>query len=98
MCYQQFASHAFCGAARPVFKTEHTGSLFLLRRHLGNWPRGLAVSIRSELPVAHKKLGQLLLLLLLLLLTVYILPVQDEKWISCQLLKPHHPFVNTLYI
>ena len=27
-------------------------SLFLLRRHLGNWPRGPAVSMRSELVVA----------------------------------------------
>jgi len=60
MRYQQFASHAYCGAAgaacRCVFskpctkltlhcthrsghlKTEHTESLFLLWRHLGNWP------------------------------------------------------------
>jgi len=50
-------------------KTEHTESLFLLRRHLGNWPRGPAVSMRSELLVAHEKLGQLLLL------TVYVVPV-----------------------
>jgi len=34
----------------------HTESLFLLRRHLGNWPRGPAVSMRSELLVAHEKL------------------------------------------
>jgi hypothetical protein len=54
-------------------KTEHTESLFLLRRHLGNWPRGPAVSKRSELLVAHKKLGQLLLL------TVYVVPVKGEK-------------------
>ena len=88
MCYQQFASHAYCGAVGPVskmalqqekafcvlcfevsrsvitaqrefhaqfrkdvpctlhcnhrsghLKTEHTESLSLLRRHLGNWPR-----------------------------------------------------------
>jgi len=115
MRYQQFASHAYCGAAGPfskmashqekafcvlrfevsrsmitvqrefrarfiidapyVFskpctkltlhcnhrsghlKTEHTESLFLLRRHLENWPRGPAVSMRSELLVAHEKLG-----------------------------------------
>jgi len=50
-------------------KTEHTVSLFLLRRHLGNWPRGPAVSIRSELLVAHEKLGHLPLL------TVYAVPV-----------------------
>ena len=75
MCYQQFASHAYCGpsfqdgvAAGKGFlcaphhawcvfskpftkftlhcnhrsghlKTEHTENLFLLRSHLGNWPR-----------------------------------------------------------
>ena len=92
-------------------KTEHTESLFLLRRHLGNWLRrpagasflnrarnsrctvitdldtskrstqkafscrdavletGPAVSMRSELLVAHEKLGQLPLL------TVYVVPV-----------------------
>ena len=50
-------------------KTEHTESLFLLRRHLGNWPRDPAVSMRSELLVAHEKLGQLPLL------AVYVLPV-----------------------
>jgi len=49
-------------------KTEHTESLFLLRRHVGNWPRGPAVSTRSELLLAHEKLGQLLLL------TVYVVP------------------------
>ena len=50
-------------------KTEHTESLFLLQRHLGNWPRGPAVSMRSELLVAHEKLGQLLLL------KVFVVPV-----------------------
>jgi len=40
-----------------------------LRRHLGNWPHGPAVSMRSELLVAHAKLGQLPLL------TVYVVPV-----------------------
>ena len=40
-------------------KTEHTESLFLLLRHLGNWSRGPAVSMRSELLVAHEKVGQL---------------------------------------
>ena len=116
MRYQQFASHAYCGAAGPVskmasqqekvffvlrfevsrsvitvqrefrarfrkdaplhcnhrsghLKTEHTESLFLLRRHLGNWLRGPTVSMRSELLVAHEKLGQLPLL------TVYVVPV-----------------------
>jgi len=38
-------------------KTEHTESLIMLRRHLGNWPRGPAVGMRSELLVAHDKLG-----------------------------------------
>ena len=112
MRYQQFVSHAYCGAAGPVskmasqqekaffvlrfevfrsarcvfskpctkvtlhcnhrsehLKTEHTESLFLLRRHLGNWPRGPAVGTRSELLVTHEKLGQLFLL------TVYVVPV-----------------------
>jgi len=48
-------------------KTEHTASLFLLRRHLGNWPRGPVLSMRSELLAAHEKLGQFPLL------TVYVL-------------------------
>jgi len=127
MRYQQFASHAYCGAAETVskmasqqekvfcvlrfevsrsvitvqhefrarfrkdapcvfsklctkltlhcnhrsghHKTEHTESLFLLRRHFGNWSRGPAVSMRSELLVAHEKLGQLPLL------TVYVVSV-----------------------
>ena len=106
MGYQQFVSHAYCGAAGPVSKMAsqeekafcvlrfevsrsvitvqrefrarfrkdapcmvHAESLFLLRRHLGNWPRGPAVSMRSELLVAHEKLGQLPLL------TVYVVPV-----------------------
>ena len=50
-------------------KTEHTESLLLLRRHVGNWSRGPAVSMRSELLVAHEKVGQLPLL------TVYVVPV-----------------------
>jgi hypothetical protein len=50
-------------------KTEHIESLFLLRHHLGNWPRGPAVSMRIELLVAHKKLRQLPLL------TVYVVAV-----------------------
>ena len=51
----------------------HTERLFLLRRHLGNWPRGPAVSKKSELLVAYEKLGQLPLL------TVYVVPVYGEK-------------------
>ena len=108
MRYQQFASHAYCGAAGSVSKmapqqekafcllrfevsrsviTVHCTAgctvitdletskrstkkaFFLLRRHLGNWPRGPAVSMRSELLAAHEKLGQLALL------TVYVVPV-----------------------
>jgi len=127
MRYQQFASHAYCGAVGPVsklalqqgkvfcvlcfevsrsvitvqrdfrsqfrkdapcvfseqctkltqhynhrsghLKTEHTESLFPLQRHFGNWPHGPAVSMRSELLVAHEKLGQLQLL------TAYVVPL-----------------------
>jgi hypothetical protein len=58
-----------CNHRSGHLKTEHTGSLFLLRRHLGNWSRGPAVRMRSKLLVVHKKLGQLPLL------TVYVLPV-----------------------
>jgi hypothetical protein len=43
--------------------------ILLLRRHIGNWPRGPAVSMRSKLLVTHKKLGQFPLL------TVYVAPV-----------------------
>jgi hypothetical protein len=42
-------------------KREHTESLLLLRRHLGNWSRGPAVSMRSELLVAHVKCGHCML-------------------------------------
>ena len=62
-------SFVHCNNRYGHLKTEHTESLFLLRRHLGNWPRGPAVSMRSELLVAHGKLGQLPLL------TVYVVPV-----------------------
>ena len=58
-----------CNHRSGHLKTEHTESLFLLRRRLGNWPRYPAVRMRSELLVAHAKLGQLPLL------TVYVLPV-----------------------
>jgi len=58
-----------CNHRSGHLKTEHTKSFFLLRRHLRNWPRGPAVSMRSELLVAHEKLGQLPLL------TVYAVPV-----------------------
>ena len=67
--------HTWCDFSKPCtkftlhcnhrsghLKTEHTESLFLLRPHRGNWPRVTAVSMRSELLVAHEKLGQLLLL------------------------------------
>ena len=74
--------HAWCVFSKPCtkltlhcnhrsghLKTEHTENLFLLRRHLVNWPRVPAVSMRSELLVAHEKLTQLPLL------TVYVVPV-----------------------
>ena len=51
-----------CNHRPGHLKTEHTERPFLLRRHLGNWPRGPAVRMRSELLVAHEKLGQLPLL------------------------------------
>jgi hypothetical protein len=53
---------------------EYTESLLLLRHHLGNWSRDPAVSIRSELLVVHEKLGQFALL------TVYVVPVEGEKY------------------
>jgi hypothetical protein len=58
-----------CNQGSGHLKTEHTERLLLLRHHLGNWPGGPAVSMRSELLVAHEKLGQLPLL------TVYVVPV-----------------------
>ena len=58
-----------CNRRSEHIKTEHTESLFLLRRHLVNWPRGPTVSVRNELLVAHEKLGELPLL------TVYVVPV-----------------------
>jgi hypothetical protein len=62
-----------CNHISGHFKMEHTESLFLLRRHLGNWPRGPVESIRSELLVAHEKLGQLPLL------TVCVVPVKKVR-------------------
>ena len=58
-----------CNHRSGHLKTEHTESLFLLRRHLGSWSRGPAVSMRSELLVEHEKFGQLTLL------TVYVVAV-----------------------
>jgi hypothetical protein len=58
-----------CNHRSGHLKTEHTESLLLLQRHLLNWPRGHAVSLRSEQLVAHEKLGQLPPL------TVYVVPV-----------------------
>jgi hypothetical protein len=57
-----------CNHRYGHLKTEHTGSLLLLRRHLRNWSCGRAVSMRSELIVAHEKRG------LLPLLTGYVVP------------------------
>jgi hypothetical protein len=39
-------------------KTVHTESPLLLRRHLGNWSRGPAVNMRSEIMVTQDELGQ----------------------------------------
>jgi hypothetical protein len=47
----------------------HDLELLVALNHLGNWPRGSAVSMKSELLVAHEKLGELPLL------TVYVVPV-----------------------
>ena len=66
-------SFVHCNHRSGHLKTGHTENLFLLRRHLGNRPRGPAVSMRSELLVAHEEFGQLLLL------TVYVVPVQSKK-------------------
>ena len=65
--YIQDIHHAWCVFSKPYtkltlhcnhrsghLKTEHTESLFLLRRHLGNCARGRAVSMRKELLVAHE--------------------------------------------
>jgi hypothetical protein len=38
-----------CNHRSGHLKTEHAENLLLLRRHLGNWTRGPAVSMRSEL-------------------------------------------------
>ena len=37
-----------CNHRSGHLKTEHTESLFLLRRHLGNWPRSPAVSMSER--------------------------------------------------
>jgi hypothetical protein len=45
---------------------QNTASLHLVRRHLGNRPRGPAISMRREKLVAHEKLGEVPLLTCLL--------------------------------
>jgi hypothetical protein len=45
-----------CNHRSGHLKMEHKESLFLLWRHLGNWPRSPIVSMRSELLVAQAKL------------------------------------------
>jgi hypothetical protein len=64
----RFRKDAKCVFSKPYTKLT-LQNLFLLQRYLGNWPRGPAVSMRSELLVAYEKLG------LLSLLTVYVVPV-----------------------
>jgi hypothetical protein len=51
-----------CNHRSGHLKTKHTESLLLLQLQLGNWSRGPAESMRSELLVTHEKLGQLLML------------------------------------
>jgi hypothetical protein len=58
-----------CNHRSGHLKTEHTESLLLLRRHLGNWFRGLAVSMQSELLIAKEKFGPFPLL------PVYVMPM-----------------------
>jgi hypothetical protein len=58
-----------CNHRSGHLKSEHKERLLLLQRHLGNWSHGPAISMRSELFVAHEKLGQFPLL------TVYVVPV-----------------------
>jgi hypothetical protein len=58
-----------CNHRSGHLKTEHTGSLLLLQRHLGNRSCGSALSKTSELLAVYEKLGQFPLL------TVYIVPV-----------------------
>jgi hypothetical protein len=58
-----------CNNRSGQLKTEHTESLLLQRRHLGNWSRGPAVRMRSELLVVLEKRGQFPLL------TVYVVLV-----------------------
>jgi hypothetical protein len=73
MRYQQFASHADCWAAGPVSKmaSQQVKAFCVLRFATPSWklvPRP-AIRMRSELLVAHEKLGQLPLL------TVCVVPV-----------------------
>jgi hypothetical protein len=63
----------YCNHRSGHLRTEHTESLLLLRRHLGNWFRGPAVSMRRKLLVVHEKCGQFPLLI------VYVVPVEGEK-------------------
>jgi hypothetical protein len=62
-----------CNHRSGHLKTEHAESLLLHRRHLENWSRGPAVSMRSELLAVLEKCGQFLLL------TVYVGPVWCEE-------------------
>ena len=49
-------SFVHCNHRSGHLKTEHTGSLFLLRRHLGNWPRGPAVSTSERTPGSAREI------------------------------------------
>jgi hypothetical protein len=50
--YMKLTLH--CNHRSGHLKTEHLQSLLLLRRHLGNWSYGPAVSMRSKLLVVHE--------------------------------------------
>jgi hypothetical protein len=69
LCLQCTELTLHCNRRSGHLKMEHTESLLLLWRHLGSWPCGPTVSMRSKLLVAHEKVGQLPLL------TVYVVPV-----------------------
>jgi len=73
MNYQQFASHAYCGAAGPVSKmASQQGKAFCVCLYVCVWPRARPVTHGAHIEglwLTREKLGQLPLL------TVYIVPV-----------------------
>jgi hypothetical protein len=81
VCYQQFAFRAYYGAAVPVSKmaSQQEKAFRVLGFEVSRSVITVqcAVSMKSELLVEQKKLGQLPLL------KVNVVPVQVEKQISC---------------